>query len=78
MRDGGYRLVELAVCEQGGWTVENYLALDGGLLVEYTDGFIRVLPMPTLPHQWIVRFLVRILDRFVSDQHLGVLRSVRA
>ncbi len=56
---------------QGGWTVENYLALDGGLLVEYTDGFIRVLPMPTLLHQWIVRFLFRKLDAFVGERGLG-------
>lgn len=56
---------------QGGWTVENYLGLDGGLLVEYTDGFIRVLPMPSLLHQWIVRFLFRKLDAFVSAHGLG-------
>lgn len=56
---------------QGGWTVENYLALEGGLLVEFTDGFIRVLPMPTLLHQWIVRFLFRQLDAFVKDRGLG-------
>lgn len=56
---------------QGNWTVENYLALDGGLLIEYTEGFIRVLPMPTLLHQWIVRFLFRKLDAFVSERDLG-------
>jgi Uma2 family endonuclease len=56
---------------QGGWTVENYLALESGLLVEFSDGFIRVLPMPTLLHQWIVRFLFRQLDAFVNDRGLG-------
>jgi Uma2 family endonuclease len=56
---------------QGAWTLENYLNLDGGLLVEYTDGFIRVLPMPTLLHQWIVRFLFRTLDAFVAERGLG-------
>ncbi len=56
---------------QGSWTVDNYLRLDSGLLVEYTDGFIRVLPMPTLLHQWIVRFLFRDLDAFVNGQALG-------
>lgn len=25
---------------QGGWSVENYLALDGGLMVEFTDGIV--------------------------------------
>jgi Uma2 family endonuclease len=56
---------------QGGWTVENYLRLDAGLLIEYSDGFIRVLPMPTLLHQWIVRFLFRRLDAFVAGRGLG-------
>jgi Uma2 family endonuclease len=56
---------------QGGWSVEDYLRLDGGLLVEYTDGFIRVLPMPSLLHQWIVRFLFRLLDDFVTPRQLG-------
>ena len=56
---------------QGAWTVENYLALDGGILVEYTDGFIKVLPMPTLLHQWIVRFLFRRLDAYVNERCLG-------
>ena len=56
---------------QGAWTVENYLALDGGILVEYTDGFIKVLPMPTLLHQWIVRFLFRRLDAYVNERGMG-------
>ena len=56
---------------QGAWTVENYLALDGGILVEYTDGFIKVLPIPTLLHQWIVRFLFRRLDAYVNERGLG-------
>lgn len=56
---------------QGGWSVEDYLALDTGLLVEYTDGFVRVLPMPSLLHQLIVRFLFRVFDDFVSRRGLG-------
>lgn len=56
---------------QGSWTVENYLGLSGGLLVEYTDGFIQVLPMPDLLHQWIVRWLFRQLDSLVSKGGLG-------
>lgn len=56
---------------QGSWTVENYLRLDTGLLVEYTDGFIRVLPMPNLLYQWITKFLFRLLDDFVNERILG-------
>jgi Uma2 family endonuclease len=53
---------------QGGWTVQDYLRLDTGLLVEFTDGFIRVLPMPSLLHQWIVRFLFQVLSEYVNPQ----------
>lgn len=56
---------------QGGWSVEDYLRLDNGLLIEYTDGFVRVLPMPNVLHQWVVRFLFRALDAFVSSRGLG-------
>lgn len=56
---------------QGDWSVENYLALDCGMLVEYSDGFVRVLPMPSLLHQWIARFLFLALERFVSERQLG-------
>jgi Uma2 family endonuclease len=56
---------------QGSWSVQDYLALDTGLLVEYTDGFVRVLPMPSLLHQLIVKFLFRVMDDFVSARALG-------
>ena len=56
---------------QGDWSVENYLALDCVMMVEYSDGFVRVLPMPSLLHQWIARFLFLALERFVSERQLG-------
>lgn len=56
---------------QGDWSVDNYLALDRGMMVEYSDGFVRVLPMPSLLHQWIVRFLFLAMERFVSQYGLG-------
>lgn len=56
---------------QGDWTVEEYLRLDAGMLVEYTDGFIRVLPMPNMLHQWIVQSLFRTLDDHVRGRGLG-------
>lgn len=56
---------------QGAWSVQDYLALDTGLLVEYTAGFIRVLPMPSILHQIIVKTLFRMLDDFVARQALG-------
>jgi Uma2 family endonuclease len=44
---------------QGYWTEEQYLLLSNqtNRLLEYTDGFIEVLPMPTDKHQVILEFL---------------------
>ncbi|MCX6045063.1 MAG: Uma2 family endonuclease [Chloroflexi bacterium] len=56
---------------QGEWSEEEYLALDTNHLVEFTDGHIEVLPMPTIPHQRIVFFLQRMLWMFVIERKLG-------
>lgn len=56
---------------QGSWSVDDYLALDTGLMVEYTAGFVRVLPMPTVLHQLIVQVFFRMLDEFVTRNNLG-------
>src|SRR5438067_12048892 len=56
---------------QGLWTEEQYLRLTDGSrrLLEFTDGFIEVLPMPTYKHQIISRFLFLALFSFI--QQLG-------
>src|SRR5947199_10355350 len=54
------------------WTEEEYLDLSTNRLVEYSDGRLEVLPMPTQAHQLIVRFLLRLLDAFVEERGLGV------
>ncbi len=56
---------------QGLWTEEQYLRLTDQTnhLVEFTDGTIEVLPMPTRKHQAISRLLFLALLTFV--QHLG-------
>jgi Uma2 family endonuclease len=56
---------------QGYWSEEEYLALDTNHLVEYADGFIEVLPMPTQLHQLMVAFLYRQLLTFVEPRELG-------
>ena len=58
---------------QGEWTEEEYLDLteDTNYLVEFTDGRIEVLPMPTTSHQLIVRTLVDLLRAFVDPRSLG-------
>ena len=42
---------------QGEWTEAEYLAFESNRLVELADGHLEVLPMPTLTHQLIVKFL---------------------
>lgn len=56
---------------QGDWTVEQYLEMDTNWLIEYTDGCLEVLPMPTLFHQLIVKFLLGELDKFVANNTKG-------
>ncbi len=53
---------------QGLWTVEQYLAMTdhSRRLLEYTDGSIEVLPMPTDKHQVISRFLLFALFAFIE------------
>lgn len=56
---------------QGNWSVDDYLTLDAGRLVEFDNGSIEVLEMPTLEHQRIVQFLYRWLYAFISPRNLG-------
>src|SRR5580700_6522090 len=44
---------------QGAWSEEKYLVLTDHSMrfVEYTDGFVEALPMPTPEHQLLTRFL---------------------
>lgn len=56
---------------QGDWTVQEYLRLNTNRLVEFTDGILEFLPMPTEAHQFILLFLVDVLRRFVARKRLG-------
>jgi len=59
---------------QGDWSEEEYLELDTNRLVEFTDGCLEVLPMPTDLHQWIVFYLCRALTDFAEAGRLGTVR----
>lgn len=52
---------------QGTWTTEQYLTLTDHTpcLVEFTDGVIEVLPMPTDKHQSIIAFLFLALRAYM-------------
>lgn len=58
---------------QGKWSVGDYLLLTDGTnqLVEFSDGKVEVLAMPTTAHQRILIFLFKLLSRFVDDRQLG-------
>ncbi len=55
---------------QGHWTEEQYLLLSNqtNRLLEYTDGFIEALPMPTRRHQAMSLFLLLSLLAFVRPR----------
>lgn len=55
---------------QGLWSVEQYLKLTNqtNRLIEFTDGVIEVLPMPTKRHQAISLFLLLSLLAFVRPR----------
>jgi len=57
---------------QGSWAEEEYLSLGGNHLIEFSDGVLEVLPMPTELHQLIVLFLYRRLFDFVTSRRLGI------
>lgn len=58
---------------QGVWSEAEYLALDTNHLVEFSQGYVEFLPMPTLTHQLIVLFLYEALKAHVSARRLGTI-----
>ena len=57
--------------EQGSWTEEEYMRLPGNRLIEFSDGRIDVLPMPSRRHQKIIMLLSGLLEIFVTSHNLG-------
>src|SRR5436305_10378367 len=58
---------------QGAWTESEYLALtdSSNHPVEFSNGCIEVLPVPTLSHQTIVALLYQALLAFVKPNKIG-------
>lgn len=56
---------------QGQWDEGDYLSLDTNRLVELTDGFIEVMPMPDMRHQLCLDNLVESLKNFAKPRNLG-------
>lgn len=57
---------------QGTWTYGDYLTLKTNRLVELSEGYLEVLPMPTQAHQLIVMYLCRALYDFVAGGRRGM------
>lgn len=57
---------------QGDWTVERYLELDTNRLIEFTNGFIEVLPMPEEIHSFVQRFIFAAVEAFLAGRGKGV------
>lgn len=58
---------------QGYWSEEDFLSLDENILIEYTNGTLEFLPMPTTLHQRIVVMLIRLLQAHLADRKSLVL-----
>ncbi len=59
---------------QGHWTEDEYLDFEessGNQMVELVNGFLEFLPMPDLFHQGIVKYTLRRLDDFVTENEEG-------
>jgi Uma2 family endonuclease len=67
--------VALLFPAQGEWSEDDYLWLTDHTrcLVEFTDGHVEVLPMPTDAHQRIVLFLYRALYAFLTVLGAGII-----
>lgn len=63
--------------EQGEWSEEDYLELTDRAKrrIEFTEGRLEFLPMPTEAHEAITRFLFLALYQFVDQRKLGEVYS---
>jgi Uma2 family endonuclease len=63
-------VLEEVLPPQGEWSEQEYLVLTDhrSCLIEYTDGFLEVLPKPTDKHQSIVGFLYLALFSFIQPR----------
>lgn len=56
---------------QGQWSVGDYMALRPNRHIEFSDGYLEVLPLPKQSHQFILEFIYLALRAFVIAQNLG-------
>lgn len=56
----------------GIWTEDDYLDITTNQLVEFTDGLVEVLPMPTPFHQSVSTKLLLAIEAFIRPRKLGM------
>jgi Uma2 family endonuclease len=63
-------LLDEIIPQQGEWTEEQYLVMTDytNSLVEFTDGILERLPMPTERHQAILEFLFWAFSQFIKPR----------
>jgi Uma2 family endonuclease len=63
--------------EQGGWSEEEYLRLTdhSSRRIEFTDGRLEFVPMPTEVHEALVQFLLLALLKCVEQKNIGKVYS---
>ncbi len=51
---------------QGSWSEADYLELGSNHMIEFTDGCVEVLPMPTIFHQLLVEYIHSIMKAYIA------------
>jgi Uma2 family endonuclease len=67
-----WELADVLFPHQGDWTVEAYLKLNTNRLIEFTAGFLEVLPMPEEIHSFVQRFILAAVEAFLVARGKGV------
>jgi Uma2 family endonuclease len=56
---------------QGEWSEREYIELESNKLIEFTDGFLEFLPMPTEIHLYVQNFIVQIVRAILARRGNG-------
>jgi Uma2 family endonuclease len=56
---------------QGSWTEQDYWELSGGPLVEFDNGYIEVLDVPTKEHQRLAQYIFVVIREFLLGKRIG-------
>lgn len=69
-----WALAELLHPRQGEWSESDYLHLDTNVRIEFADGSLEFISMPSNTHEAIALFFYRLLYALVEASKLGLIR----